>query len=149
MQLSKRLELDYSAEHIQERVTLAALSDQCQGLFERIACGASGHPQCLWGNLQVGRATDEGGVRFELGGCPNHLAWSVTRVSDEAGDGIVVQCRVNQEQWDEAFIRSVQGLLDSLAGGVAAALQADAPVQADPSMVLPACGPLGGSSRLS
>lgn len=149
MQLSARLELDHKVESIQQRVTLAALSSQCQGLFEQIACGPSGHAQCLWGNLHVGRVAIDNGVRFALNGCPNKLRWSIVRVEDEAGAGVVVSCEVNQADWNEAFIRSVQELLDSLTADVSAALLAETPAQADVDQVLPACGPLAGSSRLN
>ena len=150
MQLSTRLDLDYSPSFIQERVSLAALSKQCQGLFETVACGPSGHSQCLWGNLHVSRVAISEGVRFELGGCPNKLRWSVARTEDEAGVGLVIQCAVNQREWDEAFIRSVQALLDGLAADVHAALLADEPmVAAGDEPLLPGCGPLAGSSRLN
>ena len=149
MQLSARLELDFSPAFIQERVSVAALSKQCQGLFELVACGPSGHSQCLWGNLHVTRAELDEGVRFDLAGCPNKLHWSVARVEDAAGAGVLIQCVVNQRQWDETFIRSVQALLDGLTADVHTALLADAPVAASAEPLLAACGPLAGSSRMN
>lgn len=149
MQLATRLDLDYSPAFIQERVSLAALSKHCQGLFETVACGPSGHSQCLWGNLHVTRVAVDEGVRFELGGCPNKLRWSVVRTQDDAGVGLVIQCAVVQREWDEAFIRSMQTLLDGLSADVQSALLADTAVAASAEPMLAACGPLAGSSRMN
>ena len=103
----------------------------------------------LWGNLHVSRVAIDEGVRFELAGCPNKLRWSVVRVEEADGVGLLIQCAVNQRDWDETFIRSVQALLDGLATDVHAALLADKPVAPGPEPLLAACGPLAGSSRLN
>ncbi len=148
MEITNWLDLAVDESTLRERVTVAALADLRHEVDSRIACGGARSAQCLWGDLRVRSASIDGGIRFELEGCPNTLAWSVCRGKGQMADTVVVHASL-AGAGDDTLKASVQAFVDEVKGRVQGLLAADGSPGPSPTEAeLPCCGRLANATHL-
>lgn len=110
--LESNLDLDSLKQHltIDNLANLSASLDQVLESNEN-----HGSIYCVWGEFKINRELLDKGVRFSLPGCPNALAWTVTKEPEEQ---IVFHCTIDKQSHDLDFIDSIHIFLEDLKEGL-------------------------------
>ena len=123
MEFFASLPIDCDETQLQRRLQIASLTQGCS-LIERVLSAESerGEIYCLWGQFEVRREALRGGVRFSLPGCPNALAWTITREEREQTPEIVIHCTINRQRHDPDFVASIRDFVAAWRDGLPALL---------------------------
>ena len=127
MEFFASVPLDCKEANLQQHLQIANLAQGCS-LIERVlsAEGERGKIYCLWGQFEVHRETVRGGVRFSLPGCPNALAWTITREEPAQAPEILIHCTINRQRHDPDFVASLQAFVEAWRDGLPALLRGPA-----------------------
>jgi hypothetical protein len=108
---------------LQRQLQIASLAQGCSAI-ERVlfAEGERGEIFCLWGQFEVRRETLRSGVRFSLPGCPNALAWTITREESKSTPEILIHCTINRQTQDSDFVASLREFVEAWRNGLPALL---------------------------
>ncbi len=110
-----------NAALLMRELTIDRLPEHCSVVDNVLSSdGDRGEIYCLWGQFQVHRECINGGVRFTLPGCPNALAWTVTRGLPPIPESTLIHCTINRREHEPDFIASIDLFLDAMAAGIAA-----------------------------
>ena len=123
MEFYASVPIECDETRLQRRLQIASLADGCS-LIERVlfAEGERGEIFCLWGQFEVRRETLRSGVRFSLPGCPNALAWTITREAGEPKPEILIHCTINRPTQDPDFVASLREFVEAWRNGLPALL---------------------------
>ena len=123
MEFYASVPIDCDEIRLQRRLQIASLAQGCN-LIERVlsAEGERGEIFCLWGQFEVRREALRGGVRFSLPGCPNALAWTITREEPEQTPEILIHCTIHRRHQDPDFVASLQEFVEAWRDGLPALL---------------------------
>lgn len=119
MEFYQQLKSDYTANQLQELISLERLPQLCASIDTLLEQqGEEGQIYCVWGSFAVARQEIRDGVRFTLPGCVNALAWTIT-----AGpDSITIHCTINRTEHDADFIETIEQFVEDWRTGLAEAL---------------------------
>ena len=119
MEFYRELALPGDAADLQRDLTIDRLPHHCSEIDRVLShAGEQGEIYCLWGQFRVHRERINGGVRFTLPGCPNSLAWTVTRGLPPRPDVTLIHCTISRREHEPDFIESIDLFLDALAAGI-------------------------------
>jgi hypothetical protein len=108
---------------LQNLLTIPELPRLCTAIDKVLQHdGDSGKIYCLWGEFSVHREVIRNGARFTLPGCPNALAWSVTREEIDGTNSVLIHCTINQRSHEPDFIESIEYFVDAWQQGMEQAL---------------------------
>lgn len=117
MEFFRKLDLEFSAAELTERLTIDTLPQHCDAIDKVLEShGDEGEIYCLWGQFRVRREAIKGGIRFTLPTCPNALQWTLTQQDDTPG--VVIHLTINRSEHDFDFIDSIHMFLDAWVEGL-------------------------------
>jgi len=101
---TRKTELDIP--HLQQLLTIESMPSLCPSITEVLSDHVShGSIYCLWGEFTINRELLKYGIRFSMPGCPNALAWTITKDSD---GHLVIHCTIDKTRHDPDFIDSIE-----------------------------------------
>ena len=123
MEFFASVPIDCAKTRLQRRLQIASLAQGCS-LIQRVVSTENerGEIFCRWGQFEVRREALRRGVRFSLAGCPNALAWTITRQEPEQKPEILIHCTINQQREDPDFVASLQEFVEAWRDGLPALL---------------------------
>jgi len=111
MEFFKEVSTSTTVDQLQKMLRIGNLTELCASIDKVIEDKIhSGTIYCLWGEFAINRELIRKGVRYSLPGCPNAMAWSITK-EDDTPEQLLIHCTINKLHHELEFIESIHEFL--------------------------------------